>query len=77
MKGGYLISNWLKSQLKKRGASGLENYLADFVGKALAGNVIRHLVSGSVSKAVSLLGGKLGAIAGPIGVGAGLLAGWL
>ena len=77
MKGGYLIGNWLQSQLKKRGASGLESYLAGFVGRTLAGNVIRHLVSGSVSKAVSLLGGKLGALAGPIGVGIGVLAGAL
>jgi len=30
-----------------------------------------------VSKAVSLLGGKIGALAGPIGVAAGILAGWL
>ena len=77
MKGGYLIGNWLKSQLKKRGASGLRLYLAGFIGEALAGNVISHLVSGSVTKAVSLLGGKLGALAGPIGVGVGFLTGAL
>jgi hypothetical protein len=77
MKGGYLIGNWLQSQLRKRGVKGMKRYLAEIIGGGLAGTVTDLVVKGAVTKAVSLLGGKLGAIAGPIGVGAGLLAGWL
>ena len=77
MKGGYLIGNWLESQLKKRGISGMKRYLTEIIGGGLAGTVTDLVVKGAVTKAVSLLGGKLGALAGPIGVGAGMLAGWL
>ena len=77
MKGGYLIGNWLESQLKKRGVSGMKRYLTGIIGSGLAGTVTDLVVKGAVTKAVSLLGGKLGALAGPIGVGAGMLAGWL
>ena len=77
MKGGYLIGNWLESQLKKRGISGMKRYLTGIIGSGLAGTVTDLVVKGAVTKAVSLLGGKLGALAGPIGVGAGMLAGWL
>ena len=77
MKGGYLIGNWLQTQLRKRGVKGMKRYLAEIIGGGLAGTVTDLVVKGAVTKAVSLLGGKLGAIAGPIGVGAGLLAGWL
>ena len=77
MKGGYLIGNWLQSQLKKRGVSGMKRYLTGIIGSGLAGTVTDLVVKGAVTKAVSLLGGKLGALAGPIGVGAGMLAGWL
>ena len=77
MKGGYLIGNWLQSQLKKRGISGMKRYLTGIIGSGLAGTVTDLVVKGAVTKAVSLLGGKLGALAGPIGVGAGMLAGWL
>ena len=77
MKGGYLIGNWLQSQLKKRGVSGMKRYLTEIIGGGLAGTVTDLVVKGAVTKAVSLLGGKLGALAGPIGVGAGMLAGWL
>ena len=77
MKGGYLIGNWLQTQLRKRGVKGMKRYLAEIIGGGLAGTVTDLVVKGAVTKAVSLLGGKLGAIAGPIGIGAGLLAGWL
>ena len=77
MKGGYLIGNWLQSQLKKRGVNGMKRYLTEIIGGGLAGTVTDLVVKGAVTKAVSLLGGKLGALAGPIGVGAGMLAGWL
>ena len=77
MQGGYLIGNWLKSQLKKRGVKGMKNHLAQIVGSGLAGTVTDLVVKGAVTKAVSLLGGKVGALAGPIGVGVGVLAGWL
>ena len=77
MKGGYLIGNWLESQLKKRGISGMKRYLTGIIGSGLACTVTDLVVKGAVTKAVSLLGGKLGALAGPIGVGAGMLAGWL
>ena len=77
MKGGYLIGNWLQSQLKKRGANGLKYHLTGIIGGGLAGTVTDLVVKGAVNKAVTLLGGKIGALAGPIGVGAGMLAGWL
>lgn len=77
MKGGYLIGNWLQSQLKKRGVSGMKKYLAEIIGGGLAGTVTDLVVKGAVTKAVSLLGGKIGALAGPIGVGVGMLSGWL
>ena len=77
MKGGYLIGNWLQSQQKKRGVNGMKRYLTEIIGGGLAGTVTDLVVKGAVTKAVSLLGGKLGALAGPIGVGAGMLAGWL
>lgn len=77
MKGGYLIGNWLQSQLKKRGVKGFKRYLAEIVGSGLAGTVTDLLVKGAVTKAVAALGGKIGALAGPIGVGVGMLAGWL
>ncbi len=77
MKGGYLIGNWLQSQLKKRGTKGMKRYLAEIVGGGLAGTITDLVVKGAVTKAVSMLGGKIGALAGPIGIGAGMLAGWL
>ena len=77
MKGGYLIGNWLQSQLRKRGVNGMKRHLANIVGGGLAGTVTDLVVKGAVTKAVAMLGGKLGALAGPIGVGAGVLAGWL
>ena len=77
MKGSYLIGNWLESQLKKRGVTGMKKYLAGIVGSGLAGTVTDLVVKGAVTKAVAALGGKIGALAGPIGVGVGLLAGWL
>ena len=77
MKGGYLIGNWLQSQLKKRGTKGMKRYLAEIIGGGLAGTITDLVVKGAVTKAVSMLGGKIGALAGPIGIGAGMLAGWL
>ena len=77
MKGGYLIGNWLESQLRKRGVNGMKRHLTNIIGGGLAGTVTDLVVKGAVSKAVSLLGGKIGALAGPIGVAAGVLAGWL
>ena len=77
MKGGYLIGNWLQSQLKKRGTNGMKRYLAEIIGSGLAGTITDLVVKGAVTKAVSMLGGKIGALAGPIGIGAGMLAGWL
>ena len=77
MKGGYLIGQWLESQLKKRGVSGMKSHLTKLVGSGLACTVTDLVVQGAVTKAVSLLGGKLGALAGPIGVSVGVLAGWL
>jgi len=55
----------------------MKRHLANIVGSGLAGTVTDLVVKGAVSKAVSLLGGKIGALAGPIGVAAGILAGWL
>lgn len=77
MKGSYLIGNWLERQLKKRGAKGMKKYLAGIIGSGLAGTVTDLVVKGAVTKAVAALGGKIGALAGPIGVGVGVLAGWL
>ena len=77
MKGGYLIGNWLQSQLKKRGARGLQNHLAGIIGGGLAGTVTDLVVKGAVTKAVALLGGKIGVLAGPIGATVGMLSGWL
>ena len=77
MKGGYLIGAWLESQLKKRGVKGMKSHLAQIIGGGLAGTVTELVAQGAVTKAVSLLGGKIGALAGPIGVGVGVLAGWL
>lgn len=77
MKGSYLIGNWLESQLKKRGVKGMKKYLAGLIGSGLAGTVTELVVKGAVTNAVAMLGGKIGALAGPIGVGVGVLAGWL
>lgn len=77
MKGGYLIGNWLESLLNKKGVTGMKRYLAGIVGSGLAGTVTDLVVKGAVTKAVSMLGGKIGALAGPIGVGVGMLSGWL
>ena len=77
MKGGYLIGQWLESQLKKRGVKGMKSHLTQIIGGGLAGTVTELVAQGAVTKAVSLLGGKLGALAGPIGVGVGVLAGGL
>ncbi len=77
MNGGYLIGNWLEKQLKKRGVKGLKSHLTQIVGGGLAGTVTDLVVKGAVTKAVSLLSGKIGALAGPIGVGVGMLTGWL
>lgn len=77
MKGGYLIGQWLEKQLKKRGVNGMKRHLANIIGSGLAGTVTDYVVRGMTTKAVSLLGGKIGALAGPIGIGVGVLAGWL
>ena len=77
MNGGYLVGNWLQTQLRKRGVNGLRRKLAEMIGGGLAGTVTDLVVKGAVSKAVTAIGGKIGAFAGPIGVAAGMLAGWL
>ncbi len=77
MNGGYLVGNWLQNQLKKRGANGLKRQLTEMIGGGLAGTVTDLVVKGAVTKAVSAIGGKIGAFAGPVGIAAGLLAGWL
>lgn len=77
MKGSYFIGMWLESLIQTHGITGAKKYLAEIVGAGLAGTVIDLVVKGLVSKAVTALGGKIGALAGPIGIGAGILAGWL
>jgi hypothetical protein len=74
---GYFLEKGINSLLKKYGVDGTINQIAGKVGYSLAVFVVRKIIAGQVTAAVAALGGKIGALAGPIGIGVGLLAGAL
>jgi hypothetical protein len=74
---GYFLNKGIQALISKLGVNGTIKELSGKIGATLAGYVVRSIVAGKVTAAVAALGGKIGAIAGPIGIGVGLLAGAL
>ncbi len=77
MNAGYFVSKWIKKLINRKGKRAATADLAGYVGAAIARKVVEYIVKGATTKAIAALGGKIGALAGPIGVGAGVLFGAL
>ena len=70
------VGKWLEKQIKRLGPSGLIGELSRRIGLTLAKRVVKILVNKGVNAAMTVIGAKLGLLAGPACV-AVWLAGWL
>ena len=77
MNAGYFVKKFVNKLISKYGKKGAKDTLSAYVGGAVATKVVDYIAKGLVTKAVAAIGGKIGALAGPIGVGAGVLFGAL
>lgn len=75
MNAAYYLDKGIQSLLKKYGYNGAIAEISKVIGVALAGEVVNLIMKGLATKAVAALGGKIGALAGPIGVAVGFLLG--
>ena len=77
MNTAYLLEKGIKKLVSKYGQSGAISKITGAIGSKLAGVVVRYVVQGKTTAAVAALGGKIGALAGPIGIVLGVTVGVL
>jgi len=77
MNAGYFLERGIKNLIARFGVTGTIYEIAGKIGFTLANRVVSQIIAGNVAYAVALLGGQIGALAGPLGVAIGLLFGTL
>lgn len=75
MNTAYLLEKGIKKLIDKYGQKKAITEISASIGSKLAGVVVRYIVQGKTTAAVSALGGKIGALAGPIGIALGVVVG--